>query len=153
LIFLYQCAISITSLTHNRDRGHFECTKVYKIDLYNVSNITVITIMRFISIIALSIFPLYLANGISDCNKKSTEKQELQEYFEKCNYIINTFSEENMCFHPIYYLDIYKNQTTIDEVREQCKYYKTQLSFIVAEIYFYILILVLFIMSMRNPIF
>jgi len=109
--------------------------------------------MRFISIIALSMFPIYLANGISDCNQKCIEKQELREYFEKCNYVINAFPDENMCFHPICYHDLYKNQTTIDEVKEQCKYYKTHLSFVVIEIYFYILILILFIMSMCNPVF
>ena len=108
--------------------------------------------MRFLSIITIFTIPMNI-QAMSKCHEKCIELDKLRELVVKCNYVIHNFPEENQCFPPNYYKDLYANQTTFGELREQCKYYKIQLSFIVVEMYFYILILVLFIMSMRNPLF
>ena len=89
----------------------------------------------------------------SKCNKKCVEKRQLRELVAKCNYVVHNFPEENHCFPPKYYQYLYANQTTFDELREQHKYCKNQLSFIVLEMYIYLLILVLFIIFIRNPLF
>jgi len=95
--------------------------------------------MRFLSILAIFTLSMNVL-ATSKCNENCIEKQQFRELAEKCNYAMYNFPDEDNCFPSNYYQNLYVNQTTFDELREQCKYYKNQLSFIV-EMYFYIFIL------------
>jgi hypothetical protein len=105
--------------------------------------------MRFVTILTIFTLPMNI-QAMSRCHENCIEKERLRELVIKCNYLVHNFPEDNYCIPPKYYHDLYSNQTTFDDLREQSKYCKIQLAFIVVEMYFYLFVFVLLLIQCLN---